>query len=98
MAAPWQRGFWLGDMVMPTGCSGLTVTGIWMLDAGLLVVQVALDVRVQETRSPLFGVNVYVKLFVPAVILFRYHWYNGLGPGFVGWAVNVIAAPWQTGF
>ena len=58
MAAPWQRGFWFGDMVMPTGWTGLTVTGIWTLIDGLLVAQVALDVRVQETRSPLFGVNV----------------------------------------
>ena len=55
---PAQKGFCEAVIVMPTGTIGLTVTGYWMLDAGLLVVQVSLDVNVQETRSPLTGVKV----------------------------------------
>ena len=55
---PAQNGFCEAVMVTLTGVSGVTVTGYWMLDAGLFVVQVSLDVNVQETISPLTGVNV----------------------------------------
>ena len=52
---PWQNGLAEADIVILTGRFGLTDTGYWMLDAGLFVVQVSDDVRMQLTRSPLFG-------------------------------------------
>ena len=52
---PWQKGFAEADIVMLTGRFGLTDTGYWMLDAGLFVVQVSDDVRMQLTRSPFVG-------------------------------------------
>jgi hypothetical protein len=42
-------------MVILTGRFGSTDTGYWMLDAGLPVVQVSEDVKMQLTRSPLVG-------------------------------------------
>ena len=55
---PAQKGFEVAVIDMLTGRIGLTVTGYWVLDAGLFVVQVSDDVNVQETRSPFTGVNV----------------------------------------
>jgi hypothetical protein len=52
---PWQKGFEDAMMVMLTGRFGSTDTGYWMLDAGLPVVQVSEDVKMQLTRSPLVG-------------------------------------------
>jgi len=55
---PRQKGFADAVIVILIGRSGLTITGYMRLDAGLLVVQVSEDVKVQETRSPFIGVNV----------------------------------------
>jgi hypothetical protein len=53
---PRQNGFCEGAIVILTGNNGLTDTGYWMLDAGLLVVQVSEEVKVHDTRSPLIGI------------------------------------------
>ena len=53
--APMQNGFWEAEIDTLTGRFGLTVTGYWMLDAGLFVVHVSEDVNMHETRSPLTG-------------------------------------------
>jgi hypothetical protein len=53
---PRQNGFCEGDIVILTGDNGVTETGYWMLDAGLLVVQSSDEVRTQETKSPLTGI------------------------------------------
>ena len=39
-----------------TGRLGLTDTGYWMLDAGLLDVQISEEVNIQETKSPFKGI------------------------------------------
>jgi hypothetical protein len=53
---PRQNGFCEGDIVILTGDNGVTETGYWMLDAGLLVVHNSEDVKVQDTRSPFRGI------------------------------------------
>jgi len=53
---PRHTGFTSGLMVMLTGRFGLTDTGYWMLDTGLLDVQVSDDVKTQFTRSPFTGI------------------------------------------
>jgi hypothetical protein len=53
---PTQNGFAEGEIVMLTGRRGLTDTGYWMLDAGLLDVQVSEEVSMQDTKSPVSGV------------------------------------------
>ena len=53
---PRQNGLAEGEIDTLTGRSGLTDTGYWILDAGLLVVQVSEELSVQETRSPFSGV------------------------------------------
>ena len=55
---PAQKGFCEEVIVMLTGMSGVTVTGYWALGTGLVIVHISEDVNVQETRSPLTGVNV----------------------------------------
>ena len=55
---PEQKGFCEEVIVMLTGVSGVTVTGYWILGTGLVIVHISEDVKVQETRSPLTGVNV----------------------------------------
>ena len=52
---PRQKGFDGVEMVMLTGDIGLTDTGYWMLDAGLLVVHNSEEFNVQDTKSPLSG-------------------------------------------
>ena len=67
-------------METTTGRIGLTDTGCWMLDAGLFVVQVSDDVRIQDTRSPFTGVKVKNWLFVPELMPFTFHRYEGVIP------------------
>ena len=57
ITVPEQEGFWDAVTVTLTASMGLTDTGYWMLDAGLLVAHVSEEVRVQETRSLLLGMN-----------------------------------------
>ena len=71
---PGQNGFAVGDIVTLTGSNGLTVSGYWVLVAGLFVVQVSEDVSTHETRSPSTGIKEYVKRFVPTLIPFTFHW------------------------
>jgi hypothetical protein len=52
---PRQKGLAEADIVTLTGNNGLTVTGYWILDAGLLLVQVSEEVKEQVTRSPFNG-------------------------------------------
>ena len=52
---PEQEGFCEAVTVTLTARLGLTITGYWMLDAGLFVVQVSEDVKVQYSRSPFEG-------------------------------------------
>ena len=52
---PAQKGFSDGEMLTLTGRMGLTDTGYWMQDAGLLDVQASEDVSTQDTRSPSAG-------------------------------------------
>ena len=54
-AMPEQTGLLDAVIVMLTGRLGLTDTGYWILDAGLLEVQSSEEVRVQLTRSPFAG-------------------------------------------
>ena len=53
---PRQNGLAEEEIDTLTGNSGLTVTGYW-IDAGLLIVQVSEELRVQETRSPFTGIK-----------------------------------------
>ena len=53
---PAQNGFAVAVTDTLTGRIGLTDTGYWMLDAGLLVVQVSEEVRTHDTRSPSTGI------------------------------------------
>jgi hypothetical protein len=48
---PGQKGFDDGLIETLTTRFGLTVIRIWMLDAGLFVVQTSDEVRMQDTRS-----------------------------------------------
>jgi hypothetical protein len=52
---PIQKGFEDAKMDMLTGNFGLTVIMIWLLMAGLPVVQISEEVSVQVIASPLFG-------------------------------------------
>ena len=67
-----------------------------MLDAGLLLVQVSEDVKIQETKSPFNGVYVKNWLFVPELMPFTFHWYEGVNPPKIGYAVKVTVEPAQT--
>jgi hypothetical protein len=95
---PAQKGF--DDDIMDTVTSrfGLTVIRYWMLDAGLLDVHCSDEVRIHVTRSPLTGIYEYVGLFVPATVPLTFHWYDGVAPPLIGYAVNVTDVPEQTGF
>ena len=84
---PEQTGFADAVIFILTGRFGLTVTVIWFEIAGLPVGQIALEVRIQYTRSPDAGLYVYVDEFVPALTLLTFHWYIGEDPPFVGVAV-----------
>lgn len=53
---PRQKGLDGVEIITLTGRIGLTDTGYWRLEAGLFVVQVSEEVKVQETRSPLIGI------------------------------------------
>jgi hypothetical protein len=70
---PRQNGFVRVEMVMLTGNNGLTDTGYWMLDAGLLVAQGSEDDNVQETRSPFTGMKEYVSLLGPTFTPLIFH-------------------------
>lgn len=67
-----------------------------LLPADGAVVQVALDVMITLTWSPLTSVlEVNVGAFVPVITPFICHWYVGADPPLVGVAVNVTAPPEQ---
>ena len=53
---PAQNGFAVGVTETLTGRIELTVTGYWVLVAGLFVVHVSDEVNVQVTRSPSTGI------------------------------------------
>jgi len=69
-----------------------------LLDVAVVVVaQVALVVRMQETISPFVNVLlVYAELLVPTFTPFTCHWYDGAEPPFAGVAVKVTDVPGQT--
>ena len=54
----------------------------------------AFDVSTTVNTSPLAKVVLLnVLLFVPALVPFTFHWYEGVPPPFVGVAVNVTFTP-----
>ena len=62
-------------MVTLTGNNGFTVIITVLLTAGLPVVQVALDVRVQVIVFPLVGTKVYAAFVAPFTLApFTFHW------------------------
>jgi len=94
---PEQTGLAEAEMVRETGRYGSTVR-VRMFDmAGLPEAQVVLDVRMQDTRSPLFGVYVNVVLFVPAFVPLTCHWQEGELPPLTGVAVKLTLVPVHTG-
>ena len=90
-----EQTFWLLP-VLAAG-SGFTVMVIAFEVAGLPVAQgVMLDVSTQVTASALTReLFAYVVLFVPTLLPFSFHWYDGELPPLVGVAVKVTLAPAQ---
>jgi hypothetical protein len=85
----------LGDTVTDGTGAGRTVIVTWLLTvAG--EAQVAFEVRITFTTSLLFKVELLkVGLFVPTLLPFNCHWYEGVVPPFIGVAVNVTDVPGQ---
>ena len=52
---PGQKGLDDATMLTPAGKLVFSIIRIWMLDAGLFVVQISEEVRMQKTRSPFVG-------------------------------------------
>jgi len=76
--------------------TGFTVIVILLLETVVGAAQVAFDVRDKDTTSPFASVvEVKVLLFVPALVPFTVHWYEGDAPPFKGLAVNVTDVPAQ---
>ena len=72
----------------------LTVIVIAEDVAGLPFTQVALLVITQVIASLLTkALFEYVVLFVPTLVPFFFHWYDGVVPPFVGVAINVTFVP-----
>ena len=70
---PRQDGLAEAEIVIPTGNIESTVTGYWMLVAGLLIAQVSEEVRVQDTRSPFTGMYVKIPVVVPTHVPLTFH-------------------------
>ena len=72
------------------------VMPLLVADAG--TAQVAFDVITHVTIAPFVNVVVvYVALFVPALVPFTFHWYEGVVPPLVGVAVKVTDEPEAAG-
>ena len=65
--------------------------------AGFPVTQGAFDVNTQVTTLLFAGVKEKVLLFVPTLLPFTFHWYEGDVPPLVGVAVKMTEVPVQTG-
>ena len=71
---PRQNGFAEATMVTLTGRFGFTVMVTGGLVAGLPVMQLAEEIIIQVTRSPVAGVYVNTELFAPAFTPLTFHW------------------------
>ncbi len=96
---PEQDGFIEGEIEMLTGKLGLTVMVIAFEVAGLFEMhEVNDEERTQVTTSLFDGMYMNVLELVPELTPFIFHWYEGVGPPFVGTAVKVTDVPAQTSF
>ncbi len=83
------------EIITLTGSNGLTIMVIVLEMAGLISVQVSLDVSSHVTRSLLAGTYENAGLLVPATIPFTFQRYAGVKPPFAGTAVKVTDMPEQ---
>jgi len=79
------------------GVTGATTVVVIAFDvAGLPITPLRLDVIIHVTTAPDGSeVAVYVGLFVPTFAPFTCHWYVGVVPPLIGFAVNVTLVPVQ---
>ena len=83
-------------LIETDGVTELVVMVMTLLVAVAVVVQLALDVMITLTWSPLASVlDVNVAELVPAFTPLTCHWYVGVAPPLVGAAVKVMAFPEQ---
>jgi hypothetical protein len=90
---PEQTDVELELILTETGRFGFTVIVIALEVAGLPLTHAAPEVIMHVTTSPLESADeVNAGEFVPALIPFTFHWYDGLPP-LTGVAVNVTEVP-----
>ncbi len=72
---PKQDGFAEAAIATLTGIPrlGITIMEIVLEVAGLSVAQAAFDVKIQEIKSPSWGICVKTELFVPLLIPLTFH-------------------------
>ena len=85
-------------MLTPAGNPVSTIIVMQLEVAGFPVTQGREEVRTQHTISPAVGVYVNMAVPPPTFPPLTFHWYDGVNPPPLGFALKVTEPPAQKGF